>query len=504
MASNEDRGNTAGTVDVAPWETSGVLRAVLGWLPEPALLVDSDAIVFANTAAAQLLATSEDELLQRSAADFLPLQDVEAPALPGAGVTDPRMSERTVLRADGVLRRVEIASTAWCASDRRRCRLLLLHDVTHRRQAQDTLQRTQARLRRLAARRDTAQHADRQRFARFLHDNLQQSLAAILYELEAVSEQLTAVSPASRAPLARVNGLALAALESTAQVIEDLQPLIVQDLGIVDAAQALAHRFQQRTGIRCRIRAHGLSGDPAATSEHDVLMYGVLQEALDNVARHALASSVSIVLVRNAAGALRLRIRDDGIGLKRATQDSWALGLQGLLERVRAAGGLFSARNGHVAGTIVDLHLPPRGHALPPPLADATQPSEHSYDKLLGFLYQVPVGLVDLWPDGRISMINPMAVQILMPLTSGGALMNLYDALRGELPRLASWVSRAPAATTSVCEAVALSVPAGEGKPPRRFELGLHRLADGHLMAVIAPVGSAPSHPQPSDELHAP
>jgi signal transduction histidine kinase len=329
--------------------------AALAWLPEPALLLEGDRVVVANPAAAALLGADPASLACRSVADFLPFDlfgQVD-------GATPARRAEHSILHADGTELRVEVTLAPWPAPADRSRRLLLIHDVTQHQRRHDALMRSQARLRRLTARRDAIQRSDRLRFAHRLHDTLQQPLAAMLYELQAaaIPEETT---PNKRPTFARVSDLVIAALRSTTEVIDELQPLIVEELGVVDALAALAHRFESRTGIRCSLRTNGLPDDAGEVPmEHRALVYDALREALDNVVHHAGASRVRVELAQGHGQGLRLRVQDDGVGVRRATLEPWALGLLGLQERARALGGELAMRQARPRGTTLHLDLPP-------------------------------------------------------------------------------------------------------------------------------------------------
>jgi len=105
------------------------------------------------------------------------------------------------------------------------------------------------------------------------------------------------------------------------------------------------------------------------------------------------------------------------------------------------------------------------------------------------FLYQAPIGLVQATLDGRITMVNPMSAQLLMPLAVRGELSNLFDVLQGVAPQLRAQ-AQAAAADSTVCEALRLRVQTDSRQPERDSWLSLHmlRLGDGTLMASISDI----------------
>jgi signal transduction histidine kinase len=468
--------------------------ALLAGLPAPALVVDQARILAANPAAARLLGT--DGLAGRWIADILPLAWMKISAADGG----QDRTETSLFDPDGSERRVEVTSLGWPTSAAPQRRLILLHDVTEWRRREDTLHRRHARLRRLTARRDSRQRADSLRAARDLHDRLQQPLAAMLYELAAVGSRLEQLAPLEATAVRRVGEIAATALASTAAVIEALRPLLPEELGVLDATEALARRFMHRTGVHCRVRARGFQVEPppGVIASSAYLLHDAVSEALDNVVRYARATRVRIALVRAADGRLRMRIRDDGIGFGHVALDPSSFGLHGLLERIAAVGGDFVIGAARPRGTRIDIHLPGDPAQAPAPVIDDALPPEHSYEGLLRFLYRVPVGLVEADAHGVIRLMNPAAARMLMPLAPTGGLANLFDVLDDVLPELRARAQRSGDRPGIVCPDIAIAAAGELPGPLSRVELSVHRLAPGQLMAMLV------SHPPRSAQESGP
>ena len=119
---------------------------------------------------------------------------------------------------------------------------------------------------------------------------------------------------------------------------------------------------------------------------------------------------------------------------------------------------------------------------------------ENELESLLQFLYQSPVGLVQTDAAGDITLINPMAAQLLMPLAPGGQLVNLLDVLTPVAPRLRDLLLASGTALGPVCEALRLHLPSLPLHPTRSqpsattLELRLVRLATDKLMASLSDV----------------
>ncbi len=115
---------------------------------------------------------------------------------------------------------------------------------------------------------------------------------------------------------------------------------------------------------------------------------------------------------------------------------------------------------------------------------------EEEYEALLQFLYLVPVGVVQLAPDGAIGMLNPLCAQLLMPLSSDGGLENLFVALEHVAPELRNLVDTFPAANGTVCDSLRVQLSAGiPGRvDARMLSVSLLKLDEKRLMAVISDI----------------
>ncbi|PXW95468.1 histidine kinase/DNA gyrase B/HSP90-like ATPase [Sphaerotilus hippei] len=367
-------------------------------------------------------------------------------------------------------------------------------DLTELQLTQAALLRTQADLRRWAAAQDSTQQNERWRIARELHDELQQTLAGMRLELAAMGERLVnapADATSAVALLHHVSQLALTAMASTRRIVNDLRPPVLEDLGLAAALEALSDRFSRDTGIPCRLEA-GDAWSPTEPLPLDLAhgLYRVAEEALDNVARHAGARQVDIRLRRDADRQLVMHIHDDGRGI--AIED-WrkpdTFGLLGMHERVHALGGDLQVDSAPAAGTAIEVRLDVERRADPFSRERPQRPGDEAFDNLLGFLYRTPIGLLQTGLDGRIEMLNPMAANLLMPLSPDGRLDNLFQVLQGVAPQLRTRTQALQAASGVVCEGLRISVP---GEPRGALTLSLLKQQGSRLMAVLSPEPSRP------------
>ena len=126
--------------------------------------------------------------------------------------------------------------------------------------------------------------------------------------------------------------------------------------------------------------------------------------------------------------------------------------------------------------------------AVPAPPADDEQQGMDAEEALMQFLYQAPVGLVQLAADGTVEMINPMAAQLLLLLSPAGGLDNLYNVLHRDAPQLRQLVSDFKASSGAICDALRMPLPddRSDRGVRRVLALSLMKLDAGRLMAMVS------------------
>jgi PAS domain S-box-containing protein len=344
------------------------LRRLLVSLPEAVLISSGQRISFVNEAAKRLFASDEAWLIGRDPLSLIHpdshhlIETRIAALLSGAGA--PRPDQLKIVRADGAVRRVESSATRVDGQGDGAI-VVVMHDVTALSDARQALADSHAELRRLVAAQDQIQENERKRIARELHDDLQQTLAAIRIDLAAMAQRLPEAQHDMAAILDEASEMAANAIESTRRIINDLRPQMLEDLGLVAALEALCSRFRRRTRIACIVRDRDECGSqvpiPPAVA---TCLYRVAQEALANVAKHARASRIELRFQRTAEGRIVLRIRDDGRGMAAMEPRKPAsFGLLGMQERVRAIGATLRVDSATGSGTTIEVHVPPPGDA---------------------------------------------------------------------------------------------------------------------------------------------
>ena len=206
-----------------------------------------------------------------------------------------------------------------------------------------------------------AQEKERQRVARELHDSTGQSLTALGLGLAAVSDNLYRNTDRAAWQLDELRSLNSQTLQDVHNLVADLRPSLLDNLGLVSALRSQVLAFRKRTGIDATFYHTGEKRREDPTIE--LTIYRIAQEALTNIAKHAKARMVKVRLI-SRPDRLCLRIRDNGQGFdtekvldsSQKRRESW--GLLGMQERVSLIGGHFFIRSREDVGTIIQICIP--------------------------------------------------------------------------------------------------------------------------------------------------
>lgn len=223
--------------------------------------------------------------------------------------------------------------------------------ASHFNRMAEALEQEQADNRRLTRELMVLQEKERSYLARELHDDLGQYLTGIraqAYLISQVSGDAEKVSKS--APLIVRDCEAMQ--QGFRRLIRSLHPVILEPLGLEESLRSLAEQWQRSSGVNCRL---GINGMPLLSDETSTHLYRLLQEALNNVARHAQATQVEIGMqVRGET--LNVRVEDNGQGLSADVRPG--IGLRSMHERARYMNAdlhLLSAAGG---GLRIELSLP--------------------------------------------------------------------------------------------------------------------------------------------------
>lgn len=267
-------------------------------------------------------------------------------------------------RVEGNQRRLEILT----ASNRK-----LEAEITRRQAVEKALKQSQqhqialleqshhmqAQLRHLSRQVLRAQEEERKRISRELHDVIAQTLTGINVRLANLKREAAYNTKGLGRKIARTQQLVEHSVSIVHRFARELRPAALDDLGLVPALHTFMKGFKQETGIQVSLSANGAVEQ--VNGDQRTVLYRVAQEALHNVARHAHAGHAHVI-IQKQAGAVCLKIEDDGEGFRaervtRSKKDK-RLGLLGMRERVEMVNGSFRIESTPGKGTTIIAEVP--------------------------------------------------------------------------------------------------------------------------------------------------
>jgi signal transduction histidine kinase len=194
---------------------------------------------------------------------------------------------------------------------------------------------------------------ERLRLSRNLHDDLGALLTSAKLDAARIKSRLGGVAPEAVELLAHLVATLDSGIALGRQIIEDLRPSALSNLGLVAALDILIREFTHNSGVRVYRELSVIALDPAV----ELTVYRIVQEALTNVSRHANAKEVWVTVL-STPECVTVTVRDDGVGFQAQAIRKSAYGLLGMRYRVESQGGKLTvaARLGH--GTTVSAVIP--------------------------------------------------------------------------------------------------------------------------------------------------
>lgn len=229
-------------------------------------------------------------------------------------------------------------------------------DITEQTLAQMKLTESYKELQRLSTHLENLREEERAKIARDLHDEMGALLVALKMRVAWLASKLPAEMPLLAEETGHISTLVAEAIGAMHQTVMDLRPNLQEGFGFAATVEDYVKKFEQRTGIECSLvmpeEGVELEGSQSIT------LFRILQESLNNVAKHSRASAVNIVFTEQDK-SLSLVIEDNGIGFDPAEHRERSFGLLGIRERALMMGGRTTITSTPGKGTQVSVTFTP-------------------------------------------------------------------------------------------------------------------------------------------------
>lgn len=340
------------------------LRGIGAAVPDALMMMDdAGRLVFWNTAASRIFGYDADEAIGYEVHTLLAparyrdqsTQGLHHFARTGHGPTIGATSRLEALHKDGSEFPIEL----FVSSIRIRERWYavgVVRDITERKQTEISLEQSRQALRHLAGHLQTVREAECGAIARDIHDQLGQMLTALKNDVARLRPRLADPDPTVLGLLDSITGSLNLMIRTTQNIVAALRPRILDELGLIPAIEWQAGQFSQRTGVRAILDL--AVTDSALSPAVSTALFRILQESLNNVARHAGASEVRIEITQ-ADGWMTLAVRDNGRGIAASdVENRHSFGLMGMRERAHVFGGQVGIYGEPGQGTTVQVRIP--------------------------------------------------------------------------------------------------------------------------------------------------
>ena len=324
-------------------------------------VVDRDFNVLrANETFSSLLGKSKDETIGRKCYEVFPGPPCNTPDCPLTRILengDRVEIDSEKRRTDGVKVPCIVTATPFRDPDGELIGIVEdFKDISERKRSEEELRQSRERLRDLASHLQVIREEERSRIAREIHDELGQALTALKMDLHWVARRLPGDEPALSEKTIAMSGLIDKTVQSVKRISSELRPGLLDDFGLSAAIEWQVAQFGKRTGIQCDIISD--PEDIVLAEDHSIAIFRILQETLTNIARHAEASRVNVILRENP-GSVEMEVHDNGKGIgETQVLDPKSFGIIGMRERAHVLGGDLNITGGSGQGTVVKVGIP--------------------------------------------------------------------------------------------------------------------------------------------------
>lgn len=265
-----------------------------------------------------------------------------------------KLLELDFFRKDGSVVFIEVNPKLVKNKNQTQSILAIIRDVTERKQAEEHIQELTQQI-------IKAQEAERQRISRDLHDNMAQDLSSLKITCETLFDHYPDISDELKSKVSEMSKILTRSITSVRDLTYNLQPPSLDQLGLVQAVYQHCIDFSDRTGIHTDFFSAGMD-DIKFDFDTEINLYRIIQEALNNVRKHAHATHVRVRLLASYPSII-LKIEDNGLGFcvegritKAAIEKR--IGLKSMKERACLLQGEFKIQSLKNMGTEVYVEVP--------------------------------------------------------------------------------------------------------------------------------------------------
>jgi len=345
-------------------ESEERFHAIFEQAPYSIVLIDAEtgALVEFNEGAHENLDYTREEFEKLKISDFEVIESagdvakhIEKIIMEGADTFETKHRKK-----GGEIRDIQVITKAVFISGRDYVQSIW-RDFTQHKQAESEADAYRTELQSLSTRLMNTLEEERKRISQELHDEMGQALTAIAINLSTLSNSMKSEGDVQiKERLTESIEIVQSMSKSLHELILQLRPSILDDLGLIPTLCWYLNQFEHRTKIAVQLRTSGMKS--RVPGEIETAIYRIIQEALTNVAKHAKAVNIHIVIDRKRTG-LKLVIQDDGRGfdLKILTKVSLrkrGVGLLGIRERLFSVNGKLNLSSEKGKGTRLEVMIP--------------------------------------------------------------------------------------------------------------------------------------------------
>ncbi len=337
-------------------------RSVAQTANDGIITVDSHGdIVFWNDAAEKTFGYSADEVMGKPLTVIMPQRfrkdhaaGLERVVSTGQSGIIGKTVDKIGYRKDGTEFPVELSLAGW-KTEEGLFFTGIIRDVTERKRADEEIRHLSRQLMNVI-------EEERKRLARDIHDECGQALTTLQFSIETLMNSLPSKLKDQTETCHELVGLVDKLGDKMRNISSELCPPMLDHLGLVPTLEWCVDDFvKRRDGIKVDFEPMGVKKRP--DPEIEIVLYRILQEALNNIAKHAKATYINVLLTYSHPKFI-LSIKDDGVGFKQGESivpleaEKQGIGLLGMRERVGSVGGSIEIRSSTGKGTVIRAELP--------------------------------------------------------------------------------------------------------------------------------------------------